>query len=144
MNFWATEKHRIKDLRMLEWPRLFTKIQWVGLLFFFFFNLIVFTILYFIYFLVVLASLLCRSCDKTGPQSIHDDVPASHMWLPLLQISSSKACGFQKLGHESKVAIVHGPSCRQASGILPDQRLNLHPLHWQVDCPPLDHQESPR
>lgn len=36
MNFWAIEKHRIKDLRMLEWPRLFTEIQRVGLLFFFF------------------------------------------------------------------------------------------------------------
>ena len=39
---------------------------------------------------------------------------------------------------------VHGPSCSMAHGILPDQRLNLCPLHWQRDSQPLRYQEVPQ
>ena len=34
-------------------------------------------------------------------------------------------------------------SCSEACEIFLDQRLNLRPLHWQVDSQPLDHHRSP-
>ena len=39
--------------------------------------------------------------------------------------------------------MVHGLSCSVARGILPDQRSNLCPLHWQEDSQPLCYQGSP-
>ena len=39
--------------------------------------------------------------------------------------------------------MAHGPSRSAACGILPDQGLNLCPLHWQADSQPLRHQGSP-
>ena len=41
------------------------------------------------------------------------------------------------------VIVAHGPSCSAACGILPDQGLNLCPLHWQAGSQPLRHQGSP-
>ena len=38
---------------------------------------------------------------------------------------------------------VHGLHCSTACGSLPDQGLNLCPLHWQADSLPLSHQGSP-
>ena len=38
----------------------------------------------------------------------------------------------------------HRLSCFSACGIFPDQGLNPHPLHWQVDSYLLYHQASPR
>ena len=39
--------------------------------------------------------------------------------------------------------MAHGLSCSATCGILLDQGLNLCPLHWQVDSPPLRHRGSP-
>ena len=39
--------------------------------------------------------------------------------------------------------MVHGLSCSEACGIVPDQGLNPCPLLWQVDFYPLCHQASP-
>ena len=50
------------------------------------------------------------------------------------------ACGLQST---SSAAVAHGPSRSTACGILLDQGLNPHPLHWQVDSQPLRHQGSP-
>ena len=44
--------------------------------------------------------------------------------------------------HAGSVIVAHGPSCSAACGILPDQGLNPHPLHWQADSQPLRHQGS--
>ena len=41
------------------------------------------------------------------------------------------------------VIVAHGLSSPKACGIFPDQRLNLCPLHWQVDSLPLSNQGSP-
>ena len=42
----------------------------------------------------------------------------------------------------ASAVVVHGLSYLLACGIFLDQGSNLCPLHWQVDCEPLDHQES--
>ena len=54
--------------------------------------------------------------------------------LPLWSTGSRRA---------GSVAVVHGPSCSVACGILPDQGWNPCPLHWQADSQPLRHQGSP-
>ena len=48
----------------------------------------------------------------------------SAQWLHLLQSTGSRG-------------VAHGLSCSSAGGIFPDQRSDLHPLHWQVDSYPL-------
>ena len=45
-------------------------------------------------------------------------------------------------GSGASVVVAHGLNCLTACGILPDQRLNPGPLHWQVGSQPLDHQGS--
>ena len=48
------------------------------------------------------------------------------------------------LRHLGSVVEVLGFSCPWACGIfVPDQGLNLHPLHWKADSYPLGHQGSP-
>ena len=42
-------------------------------------------------------------------------------------------CGAWALGVRASVVVAHGLSCSTACGILPDQALNLCPLHWQSD-----------
>ena len=54
----------------------------------------------------------------------------------LLQSTGSRRAG--------SVIVAHGPSRSTARGILPDQGLNLCPLHRQADSQPLRHQGSPR
>ena len=39
--------------------------------------------------------------------------------------------------------MVHGLTCSEACGIVPDQGLNPCLLHWQADSNPLSHQGSP-
>ena len=56
---------------------------------------------------------------------------------PLLLLSTSSR-------HTGSVVVAHGPSCSAACGIVPDQGLNLCPLHWQADSQPLRHQGSPK
>ena len=56
-------------------------------------------------------------------------------WPLLLRSTGSRRAG--------SVIVAHGPSCSAACGILPDQGLNLCPLHWQADCQPPYHQGSP-
>ena len=52
--------------------------------------------------------------------------------------------------HEASVAAAPGSgagahrlSCPEVCGILPDQELNLHLMHWQASSLPLSHQGSP-
>ena len=54
-------------------------------------------------------------------------------WLLLLQ----------SIGSRASAVAVHGLSCSEACGLLPDQGSNSTLLHWQVDSQPLDHQGSP-
>ena len=51
--------------------------------------------------------------------------------------------GVQSLQHVGSVAVAHGLSYTEASGIFLDQGLNLCPLCWQADSYPLCHQISP-
>ena len=51
--------------------------------------------------------------------------------------------GAQALGVWTSVAVAHWLSCPVACGIIPDQGLNLCPLHWQADSQALDYQEVP-
>ena len=44
---------------------------------------------------------------------------------------------------QASVIVVHGLSCSEACGIFPDQGSNPCLLHWQVDCLPLNYQQSP-
>ena len=46
--------------------------------------------------------------------------------------------------HTGSVVAAHGFSCPQHVGSeIPNQELNLHPLHCKADSQPLDHQGSP-
>ena len=47
-----------------------------------------------------------------------------------LQASGAVAPRLKSIG---LVVVVHGLSCSQAWGILPDQGWNPRPLHWQLD-----------
>ena len=53
----------------------------------------------------------------------------SLQWLLLLQSMGSR--------HTDSVVMAHGLSCPMACGIIPEQGLNLCPLHWQMDSHPL-------
>ena len=55
-----------------------------------------------------------------------------------------QAPGFCKLWGVASGVVVHGLSCSVACVIFPDQGLNPHAPHWQVDSYPLSHQESPQ
>ena len=55
-----------------------------------------------------------------------------------------KVPGLRYLQYTGSVVVTHGLSCSTAFGIFLDQRWNQCPLHWQVDCYPLDHQGSSR
>ena len=50
-------------------------------------------------------------------------------------VAEQKHRGFSScaLNCGGSVVVVHGFSCHIASGIFPEQGLNLYPLHWQVD-----------
>ena len=48
------------------------------------------------------------------------------------------------LSSTGSIVVVHRLSCSSACRIFPNQGLNPFLLHWQVDCWPLNHQESPR
>ena len=50
-------------------------------------------------------------------------------WLLSLWSTGSRALGLQQLWCTSSVAVVHGPSCCVACGILPNQGSNLCLLH---------------
>ena len=94
----------------------------------------------FIYlFLVVLGLRFCArafsSCGKRGPLFIAVRGPLTISRPLLLRSTGSRRAG--------SVIVAHGPSCSTARGILPDQGLNLCPLHWQADSQPLRHQGSP-
>ena len=67
-----------------------------------------------------------------------------------------QACSLQYLWHVGSIVVAHRPWSVRASavvvhgltrsvayGLLPDQRLNPCPLHWQVDSYPLYHERSP-
>ena len=60
-------------------------------------------------------------------------------WL-LIEVASLVA--EHRLESIGSVATVPGLSCSMTCGIFPDQGWNPHPLHWQADSLPLDHQGS--
>ena len=49
-----------------------------------------------------------------------------HWWRSGFSLGGFSSCG-------ALVIVMHRHSCLMASGIFPDQGLNLCPLHWQVD-----------
>ena len=53
-------------------------------------------------------------------------------------------CSAWAAGARASVVVALGLSCSVACGILPDQGLNLCPLHWQADSSPLSYQGSLR
>ena len=58
--------------------------------------------------------------------------PSSCVELGLLLIEGSVVVA-HTLQSAGSVVVAHGLSCSMACRILPDQDLNLCPLHWQVD-----------
>ena len=58
----------------------------------------------------------------------------------LIEVASLAA--EHRLESIGSVATVPGLSCSMTCGIFPDQGWNPHPLHWQADSLPLDHQGS--
>ena len=75
------------------------------------------------------------SLAASGGHSSSRCAGLSLSWPLLLRSTGSRRTG--------SVVVAHGPSCSAACGILPDQGLNLCPLHWQADSQPLCHQGSP-
>jgi len=66
--------------------------------------------------------------------------------LPLgcgLPVAASLIVGHGLWSRGSEVVAHRLLSCSEACEIFLDQRLNLRPLHWQVDSQPLDHHRSP-
>ena len=62
----------------------------------------------------------------------------------LLQLSGSCGCSMQTLECADSV-ITHRLSCSSTWGFLdPRPEMEPCPLHWKVNCQPLDHQGSPR
>ena len=60
-----------------------------------------------------------------------------------LQDAWASAVVAHELQSTGSAAVVHGPSCSAACGILLVQGSNPCPLHWQVNSLPLSHQGSP-
>ena len=60
----------------------------------------------------------------------------------LVTAQGLSSCGSWALENRLS-SVAHGLSCSAACGIFLDQGLNLCPLHWQVDSPPLSHQGKP-
>ena len=105
--------------------------------------------IYFIY--LFLAALGLRCCMQALP-SCGERGPLFTVVCGLLVAVASlvaehglQVCGLQQLWHmgsvvmahglqsSGSVVVVHGLSCSTACGIIPDQGLNLCPLHWQAD-----------
>ena len=51
----------------------------------------------------------------------------------LITVVASLVVEHRLKGTQASVAVVHGLDCPMACGIVPDQGLNLCPLHWQAD-----------
>ena len=100
-------------------------VLWLLIFFLFFF------LLCWIFIAVLGFSLVVASGDYSSLQYMG----FSLWWLLLLQSMGSRRAG--------SVVVAHGLCSLMACGIFPDQGLNPCPLHWQVDCQPLDHQGSP-
>ena len=101
----------------------------------FFFN---FYYLFIIYFWLCWVFVSVRGLSLVAESGGHSSLRCAGLSLSrplLLQSTGSRRTG--------SVAVAHGLSCSAACGILPDQGLNLCPLHWQADSQPLCHQGSP-
>ena len=82
------------------------------------------------FFLTVLGLHCCTlwassSCGEQEPHS------SAGTWASLC--GGLSCCGAWALGKWASVAVVHGPSCPVACGVLPNQGSNPCPLHWQAD-----------
>ena len=105
-------------------------------LFFFFFNLLLKK--KFIYFWLCWIFLLCVGflrLQRAGTSLRCGAQPSHCRGFP--------RCSAWAAGARASVVVALGLSCSVACGILPDQGLNLCPLHWQADSYPLCHQGSP-
>ena len=63
--------------------------------------------------------------------------------VPGLLIAMASLLVAPGLWSTGSIVVAHRLRCSMACGIFPDQRLNPHLLHWQVDALPLSHQGSP-
>ena len=87
------------------------------LLLFFFLNLFIYFIYFWLHWVLVAARGLSLSCGD----------------LRLLIVVASLAAEHGLLGARASVVVAHGLRCSAACGIFLDQGLNLCPLHWQMD-----------
>ena len=85
--------------------------------FFFFLNLFLYFIYFWLHWVLVAARGLSLSCGD----------------LRLLIVVASLAAEHGLLGARASVVVAHGLRCSAACGIFLDQGLNLCPLHWQMD-----------
>ena len=113
----------------------------------------IFLFLMFIVYIFILAVLGLHSCTCFSLAVVSE----GYSLLQSTHYGGSSCYGAQALGRtgpRGSVAVVprfqstgslvtvHGLSCFSASGIFPDQDLNLCLLHWQADSLPLSHQGS--
>ena len=84
---------------------------------FFFLNLFIYFIYFWLHWVLVAARGLSLSCGD----------------LRLLIVVASLAAEHGLLGARASVVVAHGLRCSAACGIFLDQGLNLCPLHWQMD-----------
>ena len=61
----------------------------------------------------------------------------------VLGVWASVVVRSSRLHSAGSAVVAHGRGCSAVCGILLDQGLNLHPLHWQADSLPLSPQGSP-
>ena len=92
----------------------------------------------FIYFWLCWVFISVRGLSLVAASGGHSSSRCAGLSLswPLLLRSTGSRCA-------GSVIVAHGPSCSVACGIVPNQGLNLCPLHWQADSQPLRHQGSP-
>ena len=111
---------------------------------FFFFKFLFISYL-FLFFNCARSSLLCRLFSSCGEYRLLSSwgAWASHWSVFSCYSAGSRHAGFSSCSKQASVVVVHGPSCSVACRILPDQGLNLCPLHLQEDSYPLHHQGSP-
>ena len=106
---------------------------------FFFFKDFLYFYYLFIYFWLCWVFVTVRGLSPVAASRGHSSSRCAGLslsWSLLLRSTGSRRAG--------SVAVVHGPSCSAACGILPDQGSNPCPLHWQADSQPLRRQGSPR
>ena len=106
-------------------------------------------LLFIIILILVVLGLCCvgvfSSCSMWGLLFV-GFLGFSLLWLLSWWNTGSRCVGFSSCGWQlstGSVLVAHGLSCSSPCRIFPDQGLNPCSLHWQADCYPLYHQQSP-